>query len=39
MDPMEWENLPLSNDFIFSKMMLDEEICKGTIEALLKGEG
>ncbi|MFI3251277.1 MAG: Rpn family recombination-promoting nuclease/putative transposase, partial [Eubacteriales bacterium] len=36
MDTREWESLPLSNDFIFSKMMLDEEICKRTIEALLK---
>ncbi len=31
----EWEALTISNDFIFSKLMKDEEICKEVIEVLL----
>ena len=31
----KWENLTLGNGFIFSKVMLNEEICKKTIQALL----
>ncbi len=30
-----WENLTLSNDFIFSKVMRDKEICRKTLEILL----
>ena len=30
-----WEKLTISNDFIFAKLMQDEEICKGVIERLL----
>ena len=30
-----WENLTLSNDFIFSKVMRDKELCKETLEILL----
>ena len=30
-----WENLTFSNDFIFSKVMRDKEICKETLEILL----
>lgn len=32
---IEWENLTLSNDFIFSKLMRDKTICKQVIEVLL----
>ena len=31
----KWEDLTISNDFIFSKVMRDKEICKETIENLL----
>ncbi|WP_250278598.1 Rpn family recombination-promoting nuclease/putative transposase [[Clostridium] colinum] len=31
----KWENLTISNDFIFSKVMRDKEICKETLENLL----
>ena len=31
----KWEDLTISNDFLFSKLMRDEEICKGIIETLL----
>ena len=30
-----WENLTLSNDFMFSKVMRDKEICRETLEILL----
>ena len=30
-----WQNLTPSNDFVFSKMMHNEVICKGLIETLL----
>ena len=30
-----WESLTLSNDFIFSKVMRDKEICRETLEILL----
>ena len=30
-----WENLTLSNDFMFSKVMRDKEICRKTLEILL----
>ena len=36
MDKIEkWENLTISNDFLFSKLMRDKEICKELIETLL----
>ena len=31
----KWESLTLSNDYIFSRVMRDREICKEVIEALL----
>lgn len=34
-DNKKWENLTISNDFLFSKLMRDEEICKELIELLL----
>ena len=30
-----WENLTISNDFMFSKVMRDKEICRETLEILL----
>ena len=30
-----WESLTLSNDFMFSKVMRDKEICRETLEILL----
>ena len=30
-----WQNLTPSNDFVFSKMMRNEVICKGLVETLL----
>ena len=36
MDSDKWEDLTISNDFIFSKVMTDKEICKETLENLLK---
>lgn len=35
MDNSKWESLTLSNDYIFSRVMRDKEICKEVIEALL----
>lgn len=32
---VKWEDLTISNDFIFSKVMRDEEICKQVINVLL----
>ena len=34
-DSEKWEKLSISNDFIFSKLMRDEEICKKVLEVLL----
>ncbi|MBR2836429.1 MAG: Rpn family recombination-promoting nuclease/putative transposase [Coriobacteriales bacterium] len=34
--PEAYEKLRLSNNFLFSKVMLDEELCKETIETILK---
>ncbi len=36
-EPLEtqWETLPISNDFIFAKLMRNKEICKELLEALL----
>ena len=34
--PEAYEKLRLSNSFLFSKVMLDEELCKETIEMILK---
>ncbi|MFR4987284.1 MAG: hypothetical protein ACLUCH_07810 [Lachnospirales bacterium] len=31
----KWEDLTISNDFLFSKLMRDKEICKEIIEILL----
>lgn len=31
----KWEDLTISNDFIFAKLMTDKEICKEIIENLL----
>ncbi|MBQ0162352.1 MAG: Rpn family recombination-promoting nuclease/putative transposase [Treponema sp.] len=31
----KWNNLPFSNNFIFTKVMQNEEICKHTLELLL----
>lgn len=31
----KWENLTISNDFVFAKMMSDKELCKELIENLL----
>lgn len=31
----KWEQLTISNDFLFSKLMMDEEICKEILEKLL----
>lgn len=30
-----WESLTISNDFIFSKLMKDKEICKEVLEEML----
>ena len=30
-----WENLKISNDFIFAKVMRNPELCKGILERLL----
>jgi len=30
-----WENLKISNDFIFAKVMRNPELCKGLLERLL----
>jgi predicted transposase/invertase (TIGR01784 family) len=30
-----WENLTLSNDFVFCKAMLNEDLCKDVLEAIL----
>ena len=35
-DEQKWEKLGISNDFIFSKLMRDEEACKKVLEVLLK---
>lgn len=35
-DEQKWEKLDISNDFIFSKLMRDEEVCKKVLEVLLK---
>lgn len=35
MDIEKWEDLTISNDFIFAKLMTDKEICKEIIENLL----
>ena len=32
----EWKNLTISNNFIFSKVITDEEICKELLEILLE---
>ena len=34
-DLMEWERLTISNDFMFSAVMKDKDICKKTLEILL----
>lgn len=34
-DNEKWEQLDISNDFIFSKLMRDKEICKQVLEVLL----
>ena len=34
-DNEKWEHLDISNDFIFSKLMRDKEICKQVLEVLL----
>ncbi len=34
----KWEALPLSNDFIFSKVMADQDLCKEVAELLLGKE-
>lgn len=31
----EWESLSFSNNFIFTKLMQNEEICRQTLELLL----
>lgn len=31
-----WESLTISNDFIFSKLMKDREICKEVLEEMLE---
>ena len=31
----KWESLTISNDFLFSKLMRDKEICKEVLEVLL----
>lgn len=35
-DEQKWEKLDISNDFIFSKLMRDKEVCKKVLEVLLK---
>ena len=35
MNTEKWEDLTISNDFIFAKLMTDKEICKEIIENLL----
>ena len=34
-DEQLWENLAISNDFIFSKVMRDKELCRETLEVFL----
>lgn len=31
-----WENLPISNDFLFNKMMENPDICKRLLEIILE---
>lgn len=34
-EEQRWENLKISNDFMFAKVMRNPELCKGMIERLL----
>lgn len=31
----QWESLTITNDFVFGKVMLDEELCREVLEAIL----
>lgn len=31
----EWYTLPISNDFMFSKVMRDESLCREVVELLI----
>ncbi len=31
-----WENLTISNDYIFAKVMRDKEICRETLEGIIR---
>ncbi len=31
----KWENLSISNDFLFGKVMQDAELCKGLLQRIL----
>ena len=37
MENMEakWENLSISNDFLYGKVMQDAELCKGLLQRIL----
>ena len=30
-----WKSLTIANDFVFGKVMLDEDLCKDVLEAIL----
>ncbi len=32
-----WENLGISNDFLFGKVMQDQGLCKGLLQRILPG--
>lgn len=36
--PTQWEDLTIANDFVFCKAMLDEELCRDVLEAVLQVE-
>ena len=35
-EDQQWENLKISNDFIFAKVMRNPKLCKGILERLLE---